>query len=137
VPARPPGAVPTRTPALVSLLCALAASVALLWLPLYQGLSVRTQTGAAWQRGAERRATLREVNGPAVYGLLAAPVGLAAIPLVLRRYRVWRRAVQATAVLLIAFVLLTGFSVGFFYAPSALAMAVAALKELRRRPAAA
>lgn len=119
-------------PALVSLLCALAASVAVLWLPLYRGLSMSTRIGAAGHRvetSAQNRVTPREVDGPAIYGPLSLPVALAAIPRAARQHPLRRSAVRASAVLLLAFVLLTMCSIGFLYAPSAFAMGVAARRR--------
>lgn len=73
------------------------------------------------------RQTLLEVNGPGVLLPLAVPVGLAGAPLAFPRSR-WRRVIQAAAATLVAtFVVVTGFSIGLAYLPSAILLFAAAL----------
>lgn len=61
--------------------------------------------------------TLFQVNGPRIFGVLAIPVAIALAPLALR----WLRIPAAIA--LFAFVLIGGFTIGFFYLPSAILLA--------------
>ena len=60
-------------------------------------------------------------------GLLAVPVVLAALPLALNATRLRTPARAVAAALLLIGSLLTGFSIGLYYLPSALAMSFAAV----------
>ena len=120
----------------LSLVLALLASGVLLVVPTYTGVraSVRaseavTPGGAVVQRTNEiRRATLVEVNGPRVLRVLAVPVVLAALPLAANWTRLRTAARALAALLLTGFALVTGFSIGLFYLPTAGAMVAAALR---------
>jgi hypothetical protein len=77
-------------------------------------------------------ASLIEENGTWVIGLLCVPVALAAFGLFCalrgRRVLLW-----VSGLLLIAFVVVSGFSIGMWYAPAALALLIAS--GLSRGPA--
>ena len=74
-----------------------------------------------------RHATLVDVNGPRVLPLLALPIALAGPGLALN-WSTWHTTGRAiSAELLAAFALVTGFSIGPCYVPSALVMVAAAL----------
>ena len=67
-----------------------------------------------------RGLTLADVEGAWVHGLLLAIVLLALAPLLFRRARTIARPVQVgSAILLAVFVILAGFSIGFYFAPAA------------------
>ncbi len=116
----------------LSLVLALLASGVLLVVPPYTGVSASeafTPGGAVVQRTNEiRRATLVEVNGPRVLRVLAVPVVLAALPLAANWTRLRTAARALAALLLTGFALVTGFSIGLFYLPTAGAMVAAALR---------
>ena len=116
----------------LSLVLALLASGVLLVVPTYTGVSASeafTSGGAVVQRTNEiRRATLVEVNGPRVLRVLAVPVMLAALPLAANWTRLRTAAQALAALLLTGFALVTGFSIGLFYLPTAGAMVAAALR---------
>ena len=77
-----------------------------------------------------RYLTLVESQGRQVVVTLAVPVMIAGLPLVLGWSRLPRRPTRIiAAVLLVGWVLVTGLSVGLLYAPSALAMLGAAIRE--------
>ncbi len=61
--------------------------------------------------------TLLAVNGPKTFGVLAIPVVIALGLLTLRWLKI------PAAIGMFAFVLVTGFSIGLFYLPSAVLMA--------------
>jgi hypothetical protein len=91
---------------------ALAAAIFLLMWPVYTGFDGVRAT----------RATLLQINGSWAILPLAFPVIVALLPLVLRRQAIGIIA----AVLIGAFSLLAGFTVGLFYVPAAVAMLLAA-----------
>jgi hypothetical protein len=113
----------------LSFVSAVAASAYLAWAPTYvtQTSTVEITTGGQRVTASTARRTLSEVNGPTVYVAVAIPMLLAALPLLFRRPGARRASVRASALLLLAFVLLGGFSIGMFYLPSAVAMGLAAL----------
>ena len=76
------------------------------------------------------------MNGAGAAVALAIPVLLTAVPLFVRRRPASRPAVFVSAGVLGVLVVISGFSIGAFYGPSAVALGVAAVLELRR-PAAA
>jgi hypothetical protein len=103
-----------KTLTVVSVLLALTASFLLLVLPTY----------ATTSAGVEGRATLLQVNGPGVLIPLAAPVLIALLPLVFPK-----RAVHIGAAMVLGlFALVGGFSIGLFYIPSVVVMALAAFR---------
>jgi hypothetical protein len=87
---------------------ALGASLLLLFLPVYD-----SDPGGG--------ATLVQENGAWVIAVLAVPVAIAGAALVLPR-----RARAIVAGLAGAFVVATGFTVGVFYAPTAILLIIAA-----------
>jgi hypothetical protein len=66
--------------------------------------------------------TFVEANGPYIVVPVFFPVLVAAIPLLLLKR--WARVVSA--VLMAVFVVIAGFSIGFYYAPAAFVMLLAA-----------
>jgi hypothetical protein len=110
-----------RASTLVVAACGAAAagSLLLLLLPVY---------GESASDGVEHGATLIAVNGAWVLVWLVLPVAVAALPLVLQR----RLVLRVTAVLVLGFALVAGFSIGDFYLPAGLLLMLAAT-----RPAAA
>lgn len=105
---------------------ALAASVALLVVPTYttECLGVAEYGGSEGTQCPEgtTHETLLAASGPHVLWLLAAPPMAVLVALIARR----RIARVLAAVLLVMFVLITGFSIGDLYLPAAIAMAVSA-----------
>lgn len=71
--------------------------------------------------------TLIQVNGWIALLPLSFPVIVAVTALVLSRSVLARRARWLAAMVLLGFVVLTGFSIGVFYLPAAAAMVAAAL----------
>jgi hypothetical protein len=61
--------------------------------------------------------TLAKVNGPRVFGILAIPIVIALAPLVFPRLKI------SAAIAMFVFVLIAGFSIGFFYLPGAILLA--------------
>ena len=114
----------TRLSVTTSLLLALAAGVGLaLWPCAYEGVEAQSTPGGA---GQERQlcATLVEMNGVDVLGVLALPVLLAGVGLA--TVRAGRRGILLTVtVALVAFCLLALASVGLYYAPAAVALVIA------------
>lgn len=108
---------------------ALFASVSVIVLPGHTTVSVSESadpSGGFRPVVEETRRTLLEANGPQVLVPLAVPIGLAAVPLAFPRSR-WRRVIQATAATLVStFVVITGFSIGMAYLPSAILLFAAA-----------
>jgi hypothetical protein len=136
----PAGARPGRIAVLMAAALALSASLLLLGLPVYQGMVEATRLEPSAARagaGSGTQATLLEVNGPWAVVVLLIPIAVATGPLLLLRRVRWRTAVFVSTVLLSILVVISGFSVGVFYAPSALALGIAALLELRSGRAAA
>ena len=86
---------------------ALASSALLLILPVYSG--------------SGGNATLLQVNGSRVFIPLAIPVVVSLLPILSRR----RGVCVGAAIVLCAFCVVGGFSIGLFYVPSAVAMIVA------------
>ena len=64
---------------------------------------------------------------------LVVPIVVALVPLVLARSRLALAARGVAAFLLLAFAFVTGFSIGLFYVPSALAMVAATIAGARAR----
>jgi hypothetical protein len=113
----------------LSLLLALAAAGGLLVVPVYTGVRATAVAPEAARATTELRyATLVEVNGARVLPLLALPVVLAGLPLAFNSTG-WRTVGRAgSALLLTAFALVTGFSIGLLFLPSAAAMIAAAIR---------
>jgi hypothetical protein len=110
----------------ISFLLAVAASIAWLIVPAYTGhrsYVTESRYGGRQAHISQTHATLIEVNGPGVLVPLAFPVLVALTPLVFRQ----RGLRIGAAAVLGAFAIVTGFSIGLFYWPSAAAMLGAAL----------
>jgi cytochrome b len=119
----------------VALALALLAAALLLVVPTGSYVRAEEQIGEGGERTREveqGRTRLLEKEGAAVVLALLVPVVIAFVPVALRRTRVARAAVVGAALLLLAFVFLTGFSIGLLFAPSALAMVVAAFAPHKR-----
>jgi hypothetical protein len=112
-------------------------------LPFYTGVGVSAvaipnpEGGATYSTSiAEtRHATLVDVNGTRVLLVLAIPNALALVALAGSATRYGRGVSAVVAALFVGFCVLTGFSIGPFFAPSAIAAVVAAVL-VRRRAAA-
>lgn len=85
--------------------------------PVYYGTAATVNSGLA-------------ANGPILLLVLGAPLLLAVAPLFVPRAR-QRSAAGIAAILTLAFVLLALISVGYFYLPSAAALAIAAVWPAR------
>jgi hypothetical protein len=96
----------------VSFGLAIAAAIFLLVWPVYSGFDGERPT----------HSTLLRVNGPWVIVPVMFPVLVVLVPLVVRRK--WSRIVAA--IVISAFVLISGFSIGMFYLPAASLMLIAA-----------
>ena len=92
---------------MLALAAAIAATIWCLLAPLY--------TVKSSESPIEGHATLLEVNGARAIPALALPVLLAGIPVLFPK----RGLCGAAALMLLAFSILGGFSVGLFYLPSA------------------
>jgi drug/metabolite transporter (DMT)-like permease len=90
----------------VALIAALAAAVAWLFVPAYN-----------------HGDTVAQGNGAHVYPLLMLPVVFAALPLFAPDWR--HRATVISAWLLLAFCMVSGFTIGYFYWPSFCLMVIA------------
>jgi hypothetical protein len=108
---------------------ALLASTFYLVVPTYTSVTfseVSSGVPPGVPTSVETHQTLLQVNGPSVLLPLAVPVLMAAVPLVFAARR-WSGAITAAmAMLLSAFVLITGFSIGIAYFPSAMLLLGAA-----------
>jgi glucan phosphoethanolaminetransferase (alkaline phosphatase superfamily) len=110
--------------AAAGLVLAVAASAWLAFDPgFYQGVSTSVSSSGAVTTIAES-STLIEQNGVWILGLLGVPVALAGFGLycAVRRHRV---LLWVSGLVLIGFVAVSGFTIGLFYAPAALALLVA------------
>ena len=100
--------------------------VYLLAMPVYSGVSTSRDTAGAFSMTTVR-SSLIEVNGWDALIPIFVPVAIcigAAVVWSPRRARIAR---VGAAILLYAFVVVTGFSIGLLYLPSVLAMTIAAL----------
>jgi hypothetical protein len=102
--------------AAISFGLAVAVSGLLLVLPTYSGWSSESPF-------VQQHATLLQVNGPRALIALTIPVLIGLVPLLLPKW--WVRFVAG--LVLAAFVLVGGFSIGLFSAPSAAVMLFAGL----------
>jgi hypothetical protein len=109
---------------------AVLATLVWLFLPaLTTGTTVWSTDGRS--HSAVVRQTLVEAVGWQVVRFLAVPVVVAGLGLAIRR----RWALIPAAAVLWLFVLVTGFSIGLFYLPAAVAMAAAAAISAAETPA--
>ena len=116
------------TLAFLSLVLAAVASVLLLFLPFYSGFSLNPTT---WEP-ISGSATLIQINGfwvliPLAVPLILSGAGWLARQSITQSWRGRRLVLWASAVLLLIFVVITGFSIGMFYAPSALLLLASAM----------
>lgn len=117
-----------RSLVLLSLLLALAAALALAFLPL---VSIRRPSLPGEPPGEIRHATLLAWEGLGILLVLLVPVLVAAVPLALERTR-WRGVSRAVAAVLLSVGVLVGIaSIGLFYLPSAVVMVAAATRGER------
>jgi hypothetical protein len=119
-----------RTPELLAAWAAFAAAVGVAaWLILVPVIAARSTSIAVdgATATAEHRLTLLETGQLAILPILAAVLTLAATPLVLRRRRSRYWVEVWGALLLAAFSLVAGFSIGLFLLPVAALMFLAAL----------
>src|SRR5260370_3823176 len=86
--------------------------------------TVGSVVGGAVRRSSQE--TLVERGGLIVLAFLAIPVALAFAPVLVSRGRVGVVLAWTSAVLVLVLVVLTGFSIGLFYAPAAVALLAAA-----------
>ena len=127
------------TAASCSHLLAWVAFALLVFVPFYQGESVTaTSAGATPSQPLQVTATLIEVNGWSVLPFVLAPVaisgaGLLGVILVGPGMILRRAPLGASALLLLGFCIAGSFSIGMFYLPAALAMAVSAGVSLSQR----
>lgn len=121
----------------VALMAALGASIMLLIIPIYEGVTtpaVNVITGEVTGESHKISATLVQMNGWDVLIPLSIPPVLAAVGLLaMLRTKRWRRLlVWMLAFLLAVFVFITGFSIGTFYVPAMiLSMTCAIVTQFR------
>lgn len=115
---------PSAWAALVALLLTVAAGLFLAFYPVYQGVSATGSSSGVTTISSER-ATLITENGLWVIVPLCVPIALAALGLlaVARRRRV---LVWVLGGVLLGFVVLSGFTIGLFYLPAAIALLLSA-----------
>ena len=127
------------TAALVSHALAWVAVVLLVFMPFYRGESATaTPKGAIPGEVVQSTATLIEVNGWGVLPILLVPVVISGIgllaALVAGRGLILRRAPLVIAgLLLMGFCIAGSFTIGMFYLPAALAMAVSGAASFVQR----
>ena len=127
------------TAALCSHVLAWAVFVLLVFVPIYQGESVTAIPAGATPRPPEQfTATFIEVNGWGVLPIVLAPVAISGVGLLGVMLAgpglVWRRApLGVSALLLLGFCIAGSYSIGVFYLPAALAMAVSGAVSLGQR----
>jgi len=120
--------------ATLSLLAALAASGVLTFAPVYRSISCTADSnGAESARCISGSSTLVEENGTQVLVFLAIPVAIALLGLVssVRPVRIPRFLEWTNVIVLLALVLLTGFSIGLLYLPAAILLLIAVLRNDR------
>jgi hypothetical protein len=117
---------PELIAAWATLISAVGVSGWLIFMPAVVSHSTTVAADAATAT-AEQRLTLLEAGQLAILPILAVVVALAASPIILQRRRVRYWAEVWGALILAAFSLLAGFSIGFFLLPVAGLMLVAAL----------
>ncbi len=118
---------------IASLALALVATVVVLFAPLSVSVTREASVPGQAPRPLERveRHRLLDTEGWSIMGVLAFPIGFAALPLPFTGTRAWRASRIAAAVLLTGFSFLAMFSVGWAYLPAAVAMWIAAAMPRR------
>lgn len=127
---------PQRVAQTVALGLVAAAVLAVLFAPGYESLATTADSLGNVSTGSTHSKTVLDVAGPAVLGVMAVPLVLAALP-VLTRAQTPRRAASAVAAVgLVTFTVFGLASIGMFFLPAA-ALEVAALflRTARRRDA--
>lgn len=119
---------PEQTLTAASFALAIAMSAALPSMPLYTSVRQELNPTTHVMKTVKTHKTLSEVNGARtlIFPLMLPPI-VAFVPLLLR----YRPVRIASAVVLVAFVLVGGFSVGMFYLPSAVMMVMASQKRIQ------
>ncbi|HEV8572203.1 MAG TPA: hypothetical protein VGR49_04010 [Actinomycetota bacterium] len=127
-----PGSLAAR----ISLVLAVVAAVAVLFLPVGRSSTIRSVApGEPPPQEVVRSTNLLAEEGPEVVALAAFPVVLAAIPIVGERFRPGSRGLRILSAVFLWLFLIVGLaSIGWFYLPSAIAMTFAAVARLRRAP---
>jgi cytochrome bd-type quinol oxidase subunit 2 len=116
-----------------SLVLAAIAAIAVLFLPLGEAVTEDPADPAASFK--TERTTLLTEEGPWVLGLAAFPVVLAAIPVIGERVRPGSRALRIVAAAALWLFVVAGLaSIGWFFAPSSIAMTLAAAARRPRAP---
>ena len=116
---------------LVAFGLAVAASLAVLFVPLasrQEACSATPSDNAAPAAPCKERVshvTLIEEEGPSLLPVVAVPLAIAGIGFGLARTRWGRPAALTSGTLLTLFAVLTGFSIGLFYLPAAIALFMA------------
>lgn len=118
---------PARAAQFAALAFAIAASLFTLLVPL--GVAVTESSDG--QHMVETTSLLSSASSFTIAAALS-PVVLALVPLFFRG-RVWRGVTIAVTVLLLAFAIIGGFSVGLFFLPAVIAEALAAVLPRRSR----
>ena len=127
------------TAASISHLLAWVAVVLLVFVPVYSGASATaTSAGAIPSQPVQATATFIEVNGWGVLPFILVPVAISGAGLLgvilVGPGRVLRRApLGISALLLLGFFIAGSLSIGIFYLPAALAMAVSWAISLGQR----
>ena len=127
------------TAASISHLLAWVAFVLLVFVPVYSGASVTvTPAGAIPSQPVQATATFIEVNGWGVLPFILVPVAISGAGLLgvilVGPGRVLRRApLGISTLLLLGFCIASSYSIGIFYLPAALAMAVSGAVSLGQR----
>ena len=115
---------PSGWAALAALLLAIVAGLFLAFYPVYQGVSA-TGSSSGVVTSSSESGTLITVNGLWVLVPLCIPIVLAALGLIAVARR--RRAlVWVLGGVLLGFVVLSGFTIGLFYLPAAIALLLSA-----------
>lgn len=118
----------------MSLILAVVAAAAVLFLPLGRAVpSGPTAPGEpAGASGQETSTTLLKQEGLVAVALVAFPVLVAALPMAGDRLRPGSRALRVVAAAALWLFVLVGLaSIGWFFAPSAIAMTLAAVARRR------
>ena len=120
---------PQRIGATVSLVLAVVAAAYLLLAQCaYRGVSVSTSIPGGRATETQECLSLIEVSGLGVARWILLPVVIVALAVFLMRARM-RVGVWVLTILLLAFCVLTGFSIGLLFFPAALALLVSAILQ--------
>lgn len=115
-----------------SFLGAWVSTVYLLTVPVYQGIQTSSGTESGRVVSQQVTQTLLEATGPWVIGILGSVALLSGVLLLTALRTPWlqRSATWVTALLLLAFSIVTGFSVGSAFLPSAMLLLLSAVATL-------